>query len=514
MSDTALDTIKKLEEIDLLPSPESSSSPKTRDNLKSLGEQLAGQKSRSAISRTVLIGLIRGLEFSVIMSTGFVSFILWQDLETQTSFHDLLLIVSVPLLCLLLFQALEVNEISAFRLPLEQCLKIGLTWSLIFLTPVLMYLTTPEFLETSNWQAGWFVLGGLSLILSRLFTGLIVNYFNRNGRLNRRTVVVGGGVHAEMVLQNLMKQKGSDLQIYGFFDDRADERSTDVIAGFPKLGNVDELVAFGRHTHIDLIIFALPITAEMRILQMLRKLWVLPSDIRLAAHGNKLRFRPRSYSYVGDMPVLDVVDRPIADWDVIKKSIFDRVIGFLILVALSPLMLLIALAVRLDSPGPIFFRQKRYGFNNQVINIFKFRSLYKDKEDVTGAQQVTRTDSRVTRVGRILRKSSLDELPQLFNVVFYGNLSLVGPRPHTLTAQIQNRAYEVVVDGYFARHRVRPGMTGWAQINGWRGETDTLEKIQRRVEHDLYYIENWSIGLDLYILARTPLALIKHDNAY
>ena len=189
-------------------------------------------------------------------------------------------------------------------------------------------------------------------------------------------------------------------------------------------------------------------------------------------------------------------------------------IGFLILVALSPLMLLIALAVRLDSPGPIFFRQKRYGFNNQVINIFKFRSLYKDKEDVTGAQQVTRTDSRVTRVGRILRKSSLDELPQLFNVVFYGNLSLVGPRPHTLTAQIQNRAYEVVVDGYFARHRVRPGMTGWAQINGWRGETDTLEKIQRRVEHDLYYIENWSIGLDLYILARTPLALIKHDNAY
>ena len=252
----------------------------------------------------------------------------------------------------------------------------------------------------------------------------------------------------------------------------------------------------------------------MRILQMLRKLWVLPSDIRLAAHGNKLRFRPRSYSYVGDMPVLDVVDRPIADWDVIKKSIFDRVIGFLILVALSPLMLLIALAVRLDSPGPIFFRQKRYGFNNQVINIFKFRSLYKDKEDVTGAQQVTRTDSRVTRVGRILRKSSLDELPQLFNVVFYGNLSLVGPRPHTLTAQIQNRAYEVVVDGYFARHRVRPGMTGWAQINGWRGETDTLEKIQRRVEHDLYYIENWSIGLDLYILARTPLALIKHDNAY
>ncbi|NDA46357.1 MAG: hypothetical protein EBY21_03600 [Alphaproteobacteria bacterium] len=152
MSDTALETIKKLEHIDVLPSPESSSTPKTRDNLKSLGERLAQERSRSAISRTVLAGLIRGLEFTLIMSSGFVSFILWQDFDSEVSIHDLLLIASVPLLCLLVFQALEVNEISAFRQPLEQCLKIGLTWSLIFLPPVLIYLTTPEFLDTPNWQ--------------------------------------------------------------------------------------------------------------------------------------------------------------------------------------------------------------------------------------------------------------------------------------------------------------------------------------------------------------------------
>ena len=514
MSETALDTIRKLEEIDLLPSPECSSTPKTRDNLKSLGETLAKQATRSPISRTVLTGLIRGFEFTIIMVTGFIACLLWQDFETNASIYDVFLIAIVPLICLFIFQAIDVNEISAYRQPFQQFPKIGLAWSLLFMPAILIYLTHPEYIETSHWQAGWFCIGGLSLIVSRLFTSLIVNSLSRTGRLNRRTVIVGGGSHAESVLQNLTNQKASDLQVYGFFDDRADDRSSDVIAGYPKLGNVDELVEFARHTNIDLIIFALPISAELRILQMLRKIWVLPSDIRLAAHGTKLRFRPRSYSYIGDMPVLDVVDRPIADWDLIKKLAFDRLIGLMILIALSPLMLILAIAVRLDSPGPIFFRQKRYGFNNQMIEVLKFRSLYWDQSDITGTQQVTKTDKRVTRLGRILRKTSLDELPQLFNVVFYGNLSLVGPRPHTPSANSENRAYEVVVDGYFARHRVKPGITGWAQVNGWRGETDTFEKIQRRVEHDLFYIENWSLGFDLYILARTPFALLKQENAY
>jgi lipopolysaccharide/colanic/teichoic acid biosynthesis glycosyltransferase len=170
--------------------------------------------------------------------------------------------------------------------------------------------------------------------------------------------------------------------------------------------------------------------------------------------------------------------------------------------------------VRLDSPGPILFRQMRYGFNNEKIAILKFRSMYVDKLDAGAAKLVTRDDPRVTRVGRFIRKTSIDELPQLFNVVFKGDLSLVGPRPHAMHAKADERLYDDVVDGYFARHRVRPGLTGWAQINGWRGETDTPEKIQKRVEHDLYYIENWSILLDVYILAMTPFALIKAENAY
>ena len=196
------------------------------------------------------------------------------------------------------------------------------------------------------------------------------------------------------------------------------------------------------------------------------------------------------------------------------KWLFDKIVGGLALVALLPLMALVALAIKLDSKGPVLFRQKRYGFNNDMIEVFKFRSMYTDKSDATAATLVTKGDARVTRVGRFIRKTSLDELPQLFNVVFKGNLSLVGPRPHAVNAKAETRLYDEAVDGYFARHRVKPGMTGWAQINGWRGETDTQEKIQKRVEHDLHYIENWSVLFDLYIVLKTPLALLKTENAY
>jgi Undecaprenyl-phosphate glucose phosphotransferase len=278
---------------------------------------------------------------------------------------------------------------------------------------------------------------------------------------------------------------------------------------------VDDLVEFARRTRVDLVIFSLPIMAEGRILQMLKKLWVLPVDIRLSAHSNKLRFRPRSYSYLGNVPVLDVVDRPITDWDVVMKYLFDKIVGGLALICAAPLMLLVAIAIKLDSRGPVFFKQRRHGFNNELVEVYKFRSLRADMTDHSVQKSVTKDDPRVTRVGRFIRKTSIDELPQLINVVFKGNLSLVGPRPHALQAKAADRLYDEVVDGYFARHRVKPGITGWAQINGWRGETDTQEKIQHRVEHDLYYIENWSVLFDLYIVLMTPIRMLaRRENAY
>jgi Undecaprenyl-phosphate glucose phosphotransferase len=352
------------------------------------------------------------------------------------------------------------------------------------------------------------------LIAFRRVLFLLVRRWTREGRLDRRTVVVGADANGESLIRSLAAQRDSDVHVVGVFDDRGDERSAASCGGVPKLGSVNDLVAFARSTRVDLVIFSLPISAESRLLQMLKKLWVLPVDIRLSAHSNKLHFRPRSYSYIGAVPVLDIFDKPIADWDVVMKWLFDKIVGSLALICAAPIMLMVAIAVKLDSKGPVLFKQKRYGFNNESIDIYKFRSMYADQADLTASKLVTKGDPRVTRVGRFIRKTSFDELPQLFNVVFTGSLSLVGPRPHAVHAKAENRLYDEAVDGYFARHRVKPGITGWAQIHGWRGETDSQEKIQRRVEHDLYYIENWSILLDLYIVAQTPFALIRSENAY
>jgi len=351
------------------------------------------------------------------------------------------------------------------------------------------------------------------MLVYRFVVSRLVRRWARNGRMERRAVIIGGGQAAENLIRQIERQPYNDIRICGFFDDRDDTRSPPVIAGYPKLGSVSQLVEFARIAHIDMLVVALPLTAEKRVLQLLKKLWVLPVDIRLSAHSNQLRFRPRSYSYIGTVPMLDIFDKPINDWDSVAKRAFDIVFSLLGIILFSPVMLATAIAIKLDSSGPILFRQKRHGFNNEVIEVYKFRSMYVDQCDPTAKQAVTKNDPRVTRVGRFIRKTSIDELPQFFNVLA-GSLSLVGPRPHAVAGQTRNLLYHEVVDGYFARHRVKPGVTGWAQINGWRGEIDNDEKIRMRTEYDLYYIENWSLWFDLKILFLTPIRLFTSGNAY
>jgi Undecaprenyl-phosphate glucose phosphotransferase len=331
--------------------------------------------------------------------------------------------------------------------------------------------------------------------------------------MERRAVIVGGGSNAETLIRSIEKQPYNDIRICGIFDDRDNRRSPPIVAGYPKLGTIDELITFARIARIDMLIVSLPITAEKRVLSMLKKLWVLPVDVRLSAHSHELQFRPRAYSFIGAVPMLDVFDRPINDWDSVAKRAFDIVFSLLGIVVFSPVMIATAIAIKLDSRGPVFFKQKRHGFNNEEIDVYKFRSMYADQCDPTAVKAVTKGDPRVTRVGRIIRKTSIDELPQFFNSLL-GSLSLVGPRPHAVAAKTHNRLYTEVVAGYFARHKVKPGVTGWAQINGWRGEMDTDEKIRKRTEFDLYYIENWSLLFDLKILFLTPVRLLSAENAY
>ena len=468
-----------------------------------------------AYSPIVLAGTVRLLEFALVVIVGLAAYAAYVVPIDGFEWYYVAVVAAIGLLAMFAFQAADIYQVQAFRGYEKQYFRLASAWSVVFLIVIGASFFAKAGDQLSRvWLGSFYVIGLVTLISFRRGLFLLVRRWTREGRLDRRAVIVGADANGDTLIQAITAQRDSDVRILGMFDDRSDKRASSKLPGHHKLGTVDDLLEFARRTRIDLVIFSLPISAESRILQMLKKLWVLPVDIRLAAHSNKLRFRPRAYSYIGNVPVLDVFDKPITDWDVVMKWLFDKVVGGLMLIAAAPIMLITAIAIKLDSRGPVLFKQKRYGFNNELIEVYKFRSMYVDKCDATASKLVEKHDPRVTRVGRFIRKTSIDELPQLFNVVFKGNLSLVGPRPHAIHAKAENRVYDEAVDGYFARHRVKPGITGWAQVNGWRGETDTQEKIQRRVEHDLYYIENWSILFDLTIMAMTPIALVKSKNAY
>ncbi len=270
------------------------------------------------------------------------------------------------------------------------------------------------------------------------------------------------------------------------------------------------LLLFIRQNHVHEIMVALPWDREEQIADVLVQLREAPLDVSLAPEPLGFRLMERRVRHLGDLPMTVVQEPPLSGWNYIIKSLEDRILSALIILAISPILAIIALLIRLDSPGPAIFRQQRYGFNNNVFTVYKFRSMRNDLGDAKGGAQATRGDARITRIGAFIRKTSLDELPQLFNVL-KGDMSLVGPRPHAVA---HNEEYAGKVDQYLSRHKVKPGITGWAQIHGLRGETDTDEKMEMRVQYDLYYIDNWSLWLDLKILVRTLFVGFVNQNAY
>ncbi len=447
------------------------------------------------------------LFFGTMMLFMHSSLILPQETAIQMTFMNLVMVFAT----LLGLRWLGAYEIASLIRPVRSML---LAAAFSGLAGVVVYLTT-EWLMFSlpvSWLAGWLILPAGHFVISRLAVSSWLRPRVEAGMLRQRIVIVGGGTAAEEAIQLLEHSSKSDVEIVGLFDDRDDKRSPASVRSHRKLGTINELGAFARKNRIDLIIVAIPVSAEERLLQVLKKLWELPVNIRISGQATRLRFAPTAYEYLGNLPMLSVFDRPLTGWSSVLKSAMDRVIGALALVALSPVMLATALAIRLESNGPVIFKQKRYGFNNELVEVWKFRSMFIETSDANASKLVTRDDPRVTRVGRLIRRTSIDELPQLFNVLS-GSLSLVGPRPHATQAKAAAELYEQVVDGYFARHKVKPGITGWAQINGWRGETDTHEKIANRVKYDLEYIDQWSLWLDLQIILKTPFALISPKNA-
>ena len=427
--------------------------------------------------------------------------------------------VALPLLaslaCTLLLIAMGVTRRAALEHPLhESCFALSLSVTLVNSLTVLAvsWLGIANRFQASEFSA-WLIAAIAALVASRWYMAHLVRQWAAAGRLERRVAIYGAGVPCANLITSLEADPSCDIRIVGVCDERGNERVGTHVLGYPRIGSLDDLISLARRSRIDTIVVTLPIVAEKRLLQIFDRLSVLPADVRQPASATGLRFTRRAYSYIGLLPMLAIQDKPIGSWGTIAKSAFDRLVACVALVLLAPVLAAVAIAIKLDSRGPVLFRQNRYGFNNELIGVLKFRSMYSEQTDASAQRLVSKGDPRVTRVGRFIRRSSLDELPQLLNVL-RGELSLVGPRPHAVNAKAGDRLYGDVVRSYFARHKVKPGITGWAQINGWRGETDTEEKILKRVEHDLHYVENWSLFLDLKILALTPFALLNTENAY
>lgn len=363
-----------------------------------------------------------------------------------------------------------------------------------------------------TWLALWLSTSLILTGIARLFLARQVHRLEQRGMLRETIAIVGAGPIADRLVRQLQKTCTHKIQLLGVFDDKVKGAATGDLA---RTGSVAELIELGKTRKIDWIVMTLPSTAEDRLQSIVQRLKTLSVPIGLCPPNVGLTLPCHNIDYVSDrVPVTLLADRPIRRWGAVLKSAEDFILGGIITLMLLPIMLLIALIIRLDSPGPIIFKQRRHTFNNSEFDIYKFRSMrWTPASQTAELKQTTRDDDRVTRVGRFLRSSSLDELPQLFNVL-KGQMSLVGPRPHAINMRTEDRLGSEIVEVYAHRHRVKPGITGWSQVNGARGATHTIEQLRRRIELDLYYVENWSLWLDFKILVLTVREVIKRTNAY
>jgi len=485
----------------------------------SAGQETYWQDSfvrRPRLSSEILTVTVAAADFCLVSIAAVAAYALYFDILNRSAAESGRYFLTTLFAATLFVGGFE--RLGGYRL--KQLLRSDwqLTRSLTMWSMTLALLLLMAFLgKTSEsysrgWALAWIIATPTLLLTGRGILHLAMAHWVQDGRLARNVVIVGAGNEGQRLIAKLRESSDKSVAVHGIFDDRRSRLPRSVL-GLDVLGTTDDLVRIARRVPVDEVIIALPLDAEERLKALFWKLKGIATDLRLSIEPIAERFQVRGMSYVGTIPVLEIADRPLKHWHAVAKWIEDKVASALLMLFLGPLMAIVALLIKLDSRGPVFFVQQRFGFNNDVIRVLKFRTMYLDRGDQSGAQRTVQNDPRVTRVGRILRALSIDELPQLINVL-RGDMSLVGPRPHAIAMKAGGRLYCDAVEQYLHRHRVKPGITGWAQVNGLRGEVDTLEKAHARVEHDLYYIERWSLWLDLKILLKTVGILASREDVY
>jgi len=354
----------------------------------------------------------------------------------------------------------------------------------------------------------WTALTALGLVASRMLVHAVLGRLRRAGRNLRLVAVVGVGAHRDKVIANILGSPSAGFRAVATFNTQPGVESD--LPGLPSFGHLCEFANWVRSEQIEEVWLALQMSEQDMVLRLIEEFSGDLVNLRFIPDVCSLAMFDGNVVDLIGAPAINLMASPMTPHALLQKAIFDRLFAAVALLALSPVMLAIAAAIKLSSKGPVLFTQRRKGADGRVFRIYKFRSMRVHAERDGLVRQATRNDPRITRVGAFLRRTSLDELPQFLNVL-RGEMSVVGPRPHAIEHDDQ---YRSVVDGYIHRYRIKPGITGWAQVNGFRGETDRIEKMQGRVEHDLYYLRNWSFGLDMRIVFATVVKGFVHRNAY
>ena len=358
------------------------------------------------------------------------------------------------------------------------------------------------------WCVSWTAITAVGLVVSRLLVHAVLGRMRRAGGNLRTVAVVGVGAHRDRVIANIMRSPEAGFRMVATFNTRQGNESD--FPGLPSFGCLPEFADWVRSEQVEEVWLALSMSEEDTVLRILDEFSGDLVNVRFIPDVRSLAMFDRNVVDLIGTPAINLMASPMTPYALVQKAVFDRLFALTALLALAPVMVTIAVAVKATSEGPVLFTQRRKGADGRVFRIYKFRSMRKHAARTGVVRQATRGDPRVTRVGAFLRRTSLDELPQFLNVL-RGEMSVVGPRPHAIE---HDDEYRGIVDGYIHRYRIKPGITGWAQVNGFRGETDRVEKMQARVEHDLYYLRNWSFGLDMRIVFATVVKGLRHRNAY
>ena len=475
-----------------------------------------GFRRRARLSSEILAASVAAVDFSLVLIAAAAAFTFYFDLMKRSTAEPERYVFTALFAATLFvvgFERLGGYQLKQLLKLDWQLMRVPMVWG-VTLAALLLTAFLGKMSESYSrvWTLAWLTCAPVLLLTARGILHLAVTRWVRGGHLARNIVVVGAGSEGQRLIAKLRQSQDKSIAVRGVFDDRKSRLSSSVL-GLNVTGTTDDLLRVARRLPVDEVIIALPLEAEQQLKALFWKLKGIAADLRLSIEPIAERFQVRGISYVGTVPVLEISDRPLKHWRALAKWVEDKLLGTVLLILVGPLMAIAALLIKLDTRGPVFFVQERFGFNNDVIKVLKFRTMHVHRGDQSGAHRTVQNDPRVTRVGRVLRSLSIDELPQLINVL-RGDMSLVGPRPHAIAMKADGRLYSEAVEEYVHRHRVKPGITGWAQINGLRGEIDTLEKARARVTHDLYYIEHWSIWFDLHILLKTGGILASRDNAY